>query len=293
LDYKIKGYAYNFFNPTSEISDIIFQDDEFNHNYRYMHFIRLVNNYTSQPELPTSEIHTKILREITEILDKLDLSKNDIEKSDMLSVQINSNVDRELLTSVNIEYNTSRKNVDKFNIIVTKYDSILKLPMNNLTQQQPLHLSQQKTSHTISSIAMINLLQEIDAVLSLRTYYSLHNTINKSVKERDLFYLITKNDKTMILTSVDVSQMTIYGVDMDILPTKNQVTNFGSSFISDVLLFMQFNVPPDNQIDKLLLNEQLVSIIPIIKKHFKSYYEYNIAQEHANFYKNFLSYKKP
>jgi len=56
---------------------------------------------------------------------------------------------------------------------------------------------------------------------------------------------------------------------------------------------MQFNVPPDNQIDKLLLNEQLVSIIPIIKKHFKSYYEYNIAQEHANFYKNFLSYKKP
>ena len=285
-NFSTDSYTFNPFIPNVEMSDMIFEENSYNHNYKKEHFNKFV---MKKIKGTGDQLETEILKYL-----KLynDTSDDDVSAMTQKQTIIQQEKEYQLI----LEANTTKRRYQDETLSIKNYTyRFLLVPGHHKETNESLIFSK-----IIAETQIIKLIKSMKISLSPSAGNSIRELFDRGISENIFFMLfpskISRMSKELekpviLLTSLDVAiyhcynhcgDQEINGYNLHMI--KNFVQqNDPQSFHNNLFMFLSLKIPGTKMINWMNNNKQSVEIKEMIGQHFKNTFKYDVKSVSPHF----------
>jgi len=295
--YSKKSYQLKTFTPSVEMSDDIFIEGKYTHDYKKEQFTKYVMDFIADVDKKylknTNNVKSDGMSESikTEIFTNLKKVNDSNVEDNSIMVQKQTNVQKEKNYQSETEANNNRGQFNNNNVSFEKictYDIDLKPTSFNINI---------KFDAAIEADDMMKQLKIYNIHMSPNAAYAIAKTYYYG-ETNDVFYLkfVGEGDATKVMLYTSLDTIILYSYNEHILDDLIKIDKFEintdtkKSFYQNFIRFLLLKIPNSKSMDYFEHNEAIKSIAPIIGSHYRYAFKYNIASISKRF-SNFIGLK--
>lgn len=286
-DHDNRSYDIDLFVPSLDDNRIL---TDYNFNYVKDHFITMMNNRLDSFN-QRNEYTDKILKEIQKLMQLFRAtdtmsSAHSVQKQSESIKSINYNINLEInhrsersgnidIQIDNLLYNDILKKINCIDLAINNYLDDCKDIKFKVNIQIPYY-NDNKGTKEYFVIGLFDIIQKNGITISPDALMTLYNMFGKATNK--LFYKSynTKTKVTTLITSADLLVLRVSS-HIDKLAKLQPLVEFTNDVVNNLLMLLCFNIPVDDDVDKLVSSPIIYHNKAHIKNYFDKYYKYKLA----------------
>lgn len=278
-DYDERGYKFNLFDPTDKISETIFVDRSYNHDYTKEAFVSYIKE--NKPSISDSQL--TIDGELDELLNAYNMM--DRQKVTVhITTQKQTAMEKEIEKV--IEKNSHRKGglMGDLGIDAISYGSLLNLANNNITHDD-------KRNIFMNTPIMKFICEELHVNFSPNAIWNIHRIFKEGNTDALYYYIHDKiKGSIYITTSIDMYIFHCYkrslfdeAVELNVFNTESNLLGLCVNAVMLLLLKIpshsniKFMEQYKNTTSDIIFDKSMSKLLAIAKEHYNKVYIYNVA----------------